>query len=404
MARENQGVQGGGSEDVVAQHQRVDLTQQQRRLLLQQQATRQRRLEIELQEDQQYWAHQHAQRTQRQRPGQPSQDCQDIQQPEHRMHSGLGDGSRAALAALVAKRLALSKKDPETYDSRRCSTSLDPKMEYSEKPTEPVDLGSYTKPFLSFITENPTVFHAVASVAERLESYGFTKLSERDSWTSKLTKGGKYFFERNGSSLIAFVVGKEYESGNGASVIASHIDALATRLKPIPTLSTKAGYVQLGVAPYAGALNNTWWDRDLGIGGRVLVKDSKTGKIQTKLVKLGWPIARIPTLAPHFGAAASLSNPNKETEMVPIIGLDSADPKDGASNEPRKLNAVGGAGTFTATQPERLVKAIAREMNIEDCKLPSHSPSSKRPTIHRQHNRQLGTRAFRYATSTTRWS
>lgn len=72
-------------------------------------------------------------------------------------------------------------------------------------------------------------------------------------------------------------------------MIAGHVDALTARLKPISTRTTKAGYVQLGVAPYAGALNSTWWDRDLGIGGRVLVKDGTTGKIETKLVKLGWP-------------------------------------------------------------------------------------------------------------------
>lgn len=44
----------------------------------------------------------------------------------------------------------------------------------------------------------------------------------------------------------------------------------------------------LGVAPYAGALNDTWFDRDLGIGGKVIVKQSD-GKIATRLVKLGWP-------------------------------------------------------------------------------------------------------------------
>ena len=232
----------------------------------------------------------------------------------------------------------------------------------------PVDVESYTQPFLSFISENPTTFHAVATVCKRLESQGFTVLSERDSWANKLSRGGKYCFTRNGSSVIAFVVGDKYESGNGASVIASHIDALTTRVKPIPTLPAKAGYLQLGVAPYAGALNSTWWDRDLGIGGRVLVKDSKTGKVETKLVKLGWPIARIPTLAPHFGAAADLSHPNKETEMVPIIGLDFVDSEDDLSEKRQNPSCLGGAGTFTATQPERLVKAIAGEMNIQDCK------------------------------------
>ena len=182
----------------------------------------------------------------------------------------------------------------------------------------------YTKPFLDFISSNPTVFHAVAAVSDYLESAGFKRLSEHDSWNG-IQKGGKYFVERNGSSLIAFTVGKKYNPGNGASVIAAHIDALTTRLKPLSELPTKAGYIQLGVAPYAGALNGTWWDRDLGVGGRVLVRNSETGKIEKRLVKLDWPIARIPTLAPHFGQAAHMDGANKETEMVPIIGLDHSD-------------------------------------------------------------------------------
>jgi aminopeptidase I len=117
----------------------------------------------------------------------------------------------------------------------------------------------------------------------------FAQLSERQTWNQELERGGKYYTTRNGSSMIAFTVGGGYKSGNGVAMIAGHVDALTARLKPVSTKKTAAGYVQLGVAPYAGALNPTWWDRDLGIGGRVLVKNAKTGKIETRLVKLGWP-------------------------------------------------------------------------------------------------------------------
>lgn len=227
---------------------------------------------------------------------------------------------------------------------------------------------AYTQPFLSFISENPTVFHAVAYFSNQLSSHGFIKLSERELWTDKLEKGGKYYCDRNGSGLIAFTVGSKYQSGNGVAIIASHIDALSARLKPISAKSTKAGFVQLGIAPYAGGLNQTWLDRDLGIGGRVLVKDGESGKIATKLVKLDWPIARIPSLAPHFGIPAE-GQANKETRMVPIIGLDSSD-----IGEKRQCQEEGGAGvregagTFVSTQPERLVKAIAGQMGIRDCR------------------------------------
>ncbi|CAF9916528.1 MAG: hypothetical protein HETSPECPRED_002941 [Heterodermia speciosa] len=268
----------------------------------------------------------------------------------------------------VAERLERSRNlslEALSSKTKLGNHSPDEALPAQEKGASSVDVRSYTRPFLSFITENPTVFHAVAHFAKKLEFYGFTRLSERASWTAQLQKGGKYFVERNGSSLIAFTVGLDYKAGNGASMIACHVDALAARLKPVSSLSAKAGYTQLAVAPYAGGLNTTWFDRDLGIGGRVLVKDRKTGKIETRLVKLGWPVARIPTLAPHFGAAASLSNINQETQMVPIIGLENAE----TDNEKKVGSKSAAPNTFAATQPPRLVKVIAEELGIEDYSL-----------------------------------
>jgi aminopeptidase I len=151
-------------------------------------------------------------------------------------------------------------------------------------------------------------------------------------------------------------VGKAYKPGNGVAMIAGHIDAITARLKPVSNKPTKAGYIQLGVAPYAGGLNETWWDRDLSIGGRVVVRDEDTGKTSTRLVKLGWPIAKIPSLAPHFGAGI-LGSQNKETQAVPIIGLESAG--DGLAAEP-----LGPKGSFVSSQPPRLVKLIAKELGI----------------------------------------
>ncbi|RMD40263.1 hypothetical protein DV735_g4862, partial [Chaetothyriales sp. CBS 134920] len=218
----------------------------------------------------------------------------------------------------------------------------------------------YAQPYIDFMTNNPTVFHAVAAFAKQLEEAGYEYLSERTIW--KVRPGGKYYATRNSSSIIAFAVGKEYKPGNGIGIVAGHVDALTAKLKPVSKLANKSGFEQLAVAPYAGGLNSTWWDRDLGIGGRVLLK-GKDGKIQEKLVKLDWPIARIPTLAPHFGAAAN--GPfNKETQMVPIIGLDNSDLVGVSSASSTSLNIQ--PGTFAATQPERLVKAISAALDVQD--------------------------------------
>lgn len=224
-------------------------------------------------------------------------------------------------------------------------------------PVTPFSAEKYTKPYIDFMTNNPTVYHAVDAFTSQLAKAGYEYLSERNLW--KIKPGGKYYAKRNGTAFIAFAVGKDYKPGNGVGIVAGHIDALTAKVKPVPKLATKAGYVQLGVAPYAGGLNLTWWDRDLGIGGRVLVK-GKDGKITEQLVKLDWPIARVPTLAPHFGAAAQ--GPfNPETNMVPIIGLDNSDIS-GKTQAPLNLPA----GTFVAKQPERLVRAIAGQLGIQE--------------------------------------
>ncbi|KAE9991733.1 hypothetical protein EG327_011094 [Venturia inaequalis] len=266
-----------------------------------------------------------------------------------------------------AKRVSFADLSPLQRDAIKTSilTLPSPPTHAPEKQRKERDAAYYTKPFCKFLSENPTIFHVVDAFATDLKAHGYKKISERDAW--KIEKGGKYFVERNGSSMIAFSVGDNYEPGNGAAMVAGHVDVLTAKLKPIPKLRTKAGYVQLGVAPYAGALNSTWWDRDLGIGGRVLVKES-SGKIVSKLAKLNWPIARIPTLAPHFGAVSN--GPfNLETQMVPIIGLDNSDLASLVSTEddPKfQAASLGGAGTFTSTQPERLVKSIAGELGISD--------------------------------------
>ena len=228
--------------------------------------------------------------------------------------------------------------------------------------SSPFSPEDYTKPYMDFMTQNPTIFHAIDWVANRLEGAGYNHLSEREIWADRLHAGGKYYALRNGSAVIAFSIGKEYKPGNGVGIVAGHIDALTAKLKPIPKVPNKAGYVQLGVAPYAGGgVSPTWWDRDLGIGGKILLKDSKSGKIQEQLVKLDWPIARIPTLAPHFGAVAN--GPfNPETQMVPIIGLENSESSGSELHDTNKIKA----GTFAATQPERLIRAIAGEIGIED--------------------------------------
>jgi aspartyl aminopeptidase len=176
--------------------------------------------------------------------------------------------------------------------------------------------------FLSFVNASPTPFHAVKSARERLEKAGFKQIKERDSWSSSLHPGGKYFLTRNGSSIVAFAIGQKWKAGNPIGMIGAHTDSPCLRIKPVSKRQND-GFLQVAVETYGGGLWHTWFDRDLSIAGRAMVK-TKDGGIQQRLVKVDKPILRIPTLAIHLERQENFQF-NKETQLFPIAGLAAAE-------------------------------------------------------------------------------
>ncbi|KAK3340488.1 peptidase M18 [Neurospora tetraspora] len=172
--------------------------------------------------------------------------------------------------------------------------------------------------FLDFVNGSPTPYHAVATSAALFEKAGFKLIRERDNWASVVQPGGKYYLTRNGSSIVAFAVGGKWKPGNPIGMIGAHTDSPCLRVKPASKKSAH-GFQQVGVELYGGGLWHTWFDRDLSVAGRVLVKDGDGNFVQ-KLVKVDKPILRVPTLAIHLHRQSNF-DPNKEDEMLPILGL-----------------------------------------------------------------------------------
>lgn len=78
----------------------------------------------------------------------------------------------------------------------------------------------------------------------------------------------------------------------------------------------------MGVETYGGAIWHSWFDKDLGVAGRVFVKDAKTGKSIARLVDLNRPLLKIPTLAIHLDRDVNQKFEfNRETQLLPIGGL-----------------------------------------------------------------------------------
>lgn len=141
-----------------------------------------------------------------------------------------------------------------------------------------------------FIDASPSPFHVCATVAERLRGGGYTELAEADEWPH----GGRFFTVRSGS-LVA------WDSGGGAAtpfrIVGAHTDSPNLRLKQHPDRQVD-DWQLVALQPYGGAWLNSWLDRDLGISGRLSVRDG--AEIVHRLVRIDEPILRVPQLAIHL--------------------------------------------------------------------------------------------------------
>ncbi|KAL6309704.1 aspartyl aminopeptidase [Sparassis latifolia] len=219
---------------------------------------------------------------------------------------------------------------------------------------------------LNFVNSSPTPFHAVQSASLRLEKAGFRKIREKDDWEKELKAGGKYYFTRNQSALLAFTIPQRWTSGSGVSIVATHVDSPNLRVRPVSKKS-EASYLQVGVELYGGGIWHSWLDRDLSLAGRIVLKD-KSGGFTSKLIKIERPLLRIPTLAIHLDRTANDKFVfNHETEFVPIIGqiesqLNSAQE---SSESPKMQNKTRKSATDIQDDHDpTLLAVLAEELSV----------------------------------------
>eukprot|EP00557_Chaetoceros_sp_GSL56_P000963 CAMPEP_0176501708 /NCGR_PEP_ID=MMETSP0200_2-20121128/14319_1 /TAXON_ID=947934 /ORGANISM="Chaetoceros sp., Strain GSL56" /LENGTH=492 /DNA_ID=CAMNT_0017900641 /DNA_START=490 /DNA_END=1968 /DNA_ORIENTATION=- len=188
---------------------------------------------------------------------------------------------------------------------------------------------------MTFFDASPDPFHAVQTCIQTLQSCGYTPLDMEQPLHTQLIKGGKYYFTKNQSTLVAFAVGEKFVPGGkgGFKIIGGHTDSPNLKIKPRSKRSamvSSTGCVQIAVECYGGGLWHTWLDRDLGVSGRVFVKSSSPSEnggqeeiIVSKLVKLDRAVVRVPSLAIHLQTAKEREalEINKEDHLVPILSM-----------------------------------------------------------------------------------
>ncbi|OMO71728.1 Peptidase M18 [Corchorus olitorius] len=181
------------------------------------------------------------------------------------------------------------------------------------------DVSSVVSDFINFLNASPTAFHAVDEAKKRLQKVGYEQVLEREDW--KLEAGKRYFFTRNHSTIVAFAIGKKYVAGNGFHIVGAHTDSPCLKLKPV-TKVTKGGYLEVGVQTYGGGLWHTWFDRDLTVAGRVIIKEEKGGSVSYshQLLRIEEPIMRVPTLAIHLDRGVNDGfKVNTQSHLLPVL-------------------------------------------------------------------------------------
>ena len=118
--------------------------------------------------------------------------------------------------------------------------------------------------------------------------------------------------------MCAFAVGGAYVPGAGFVCVGAHTDSPCPKLKP-NTKSTAERFLQVRTQNYGGGLWYTWFDRDLGVAGRVVVK-KQDGTVTHELLKINRPVMRIPSLAIHLNREMNNGFAvNFQQHMAPII-------------------------------------------------------------------------------------
>ncbi|WP_375003214.1 M18 family aminopeptidase [Aeromicrobium sp. CTD01-1L150] len=162
-----------------------------------------------------------------------------------------------------------------------------------------------------YIDASPSSFHACATAAAELEAAGWTRIDERDPWP---TEPGRHYVIRGGS-LIAWSTSVDDAPQTPFRVVGAHTDSPNLRLKQHHDLVHDGANV-VALEPYGGVLLTTWLDRDLGIAGRVVLRDGTE-----RLVHVDEPVLRVPNLAIHLDRDQTAATPDKQRHLNALWGL-----------------------------------------------------------------------------------
>lgn len=197
-------------------------------------------------------------------------------------------------------------------------------MSSSHRPAPAAFDRAHTDDLARFLADSPTPYHVARNAAAMLEQAGFRELAETDAWDTGAgggadaragSSGGGWYVLRGGA-LIAWYVPEGADPATPYRIVGTHTDSPNLRVKPVPDTG-RSGWRQIAVEIYGGTLLNTWLDRDLGLAGRLALRDGTT-----RLVTVDRPLLRVPQLAIHLDRQVNEGlKLDRQRHMTPLWGL-----------------------------------------------------------------------------------
>lgn len=170
---------------------------------------------------------------------------------------------------------------------------------------------------MQLLRESKSPFHSVAAAQRRLEEAGFVSLQYPDEWN--LVPGGKYLLNHHGSALFAWTIGTTEPQKGMLRMAAAHTDYPCLRIKPNADFMTDK-YAQVNVEVYGGPILSTWFDRPLGVAGRVMCKGRSAFTPEMRLYCSKHPVMVIPNLAIHMNREVNNGvEINRQIDLMPIV-------------------------------------------------------------------------------------
>lgn len=169
--------------------------------------------------------------------------------------------------------------------------------------------------FIKLLEKGKTQFHVVNECKNILAENGFVSLDIDSEFN--LTDGGKYMLSPYSSMLVAFIYN---ENSSNFRIAAAHTDFPMLKLKPNPIIR-KNGYLQVNTEPYGGLITASWFDRPLGLAGKLVLAGETVFSPKVRLFDSEKPLFVIPNLAPHLSRDRKNAETDVQKELIPIAGL-----------------------------------------------------------------------------------